>query len=292
MHIVTLLFCLLSLFTGPAMAQPSAPPATQKAVLLAAFGTTDTAARAAYTTLEQEVRAALPGVEIRWAYTARNVRHIMARKQNTAMDSPATALARLGDQGATHVAVQSLHILPGHEYLWLAHTAKRFVNMPKGLQRVTVGKPLLYDTTDLQQVAQAVLRAVPKERNAQEAVIFMGHGTPHAANAFYAALQYYLWQYDPNAFVGTVENSPSLDSILATLQKNNISKAYLLPLMTVAGVHARDDMAGISPDSWKNRLAAHGITPVPVLTGLAEIPAVRAVWVTHLKKAFEALEQR
>lgn len=282
--------CCLLCVAAPAFAGHGAAHPDKKAILLATFGSTVPEARAPYEALEREIRAAIPGVEVRWAYTARMVRDIVASEQNLQVDSPAVALGRLGDAGFNRVAVQSLHMIPGFEYLGLLHTAERFEGMPKNIKQVEVGKPLMYTAEDMKNVADAVMTAVPAERTADEAVVFMGHGTGHSANAFYPALQYYLWQKDANAFVGTVEGSPEIDDVLAMLKKKGIKKAYLLPLMSVAGDHTVNDMAGDEPDSWKSVFAAHGITPVPVVKGMAAVPAIRAIWVEHLKEAYNRLD--
>jgi sirohydrochlorin cobaltochelatase len=95
---------------------------------------------------------------------------------------------------------------------------------------------------------------------------------------------------DKLALVGTVEGSPSLDDVLAELEAKDVKKAYLLPLMAVAGDHARNDMAGDEEDSWKSVLNSKGIEPVSVLAGVAESDAVVDIWIGHLKDALSRLE--
>ena len=68
---------------------------------------------------------------------------------------------------------------------------------------------------------------------------------------------------------------------------NRIKKAYLMPFMTVAGDHARNDMAGPSADSWKSMLEKEGINCVVVLKGTAEFQEFVDIWVDHLRAAFE-----
>ena len=111
----------------------------------------------------------------------------------------------------------------------------------------------------------------------------MGHGTPHPSNAFYAALMFNLQLKDKNIFVGTVEGSPEVDDIEKMLKQNKIEKAYLIPFMSVAGDHARNDMAGEEDDSWKSILTKAGIKCEPVLKGTAEYDNMVAIWVEHLQ---------
>ena len=283
---LVLVLCLLSL---PAWAMHGAAPTPKPAILLVTFGTSVAGADAGYAQVEKLVRAAFPGVEVRWAYTSHIIRHKLA-KQGRSLDSPALALARMGDEGFTAVAVQSLHVIPGEEYDGLVEVARALAGQPDCPQKIAVGDPLLVHPADLERVADIMLQSVPKERKKNEAVVFMGHGTPHLANAFYAAIQVEFWKKDPNAIVGTVEGSPSIDDVLSQCRAKGLRKAWLLPLMSVAGDHAHNDMAGEEPDSWASVLKRAGIVTVPVFRGAAEIEAVDTVWVDHLRAAMEQLK--
>ncbi len=68
-----------------------------------------------------------------------------------------------------------------------------------------------------------------------------------------------------------------------------IGKAYLMPFMSVAGDHARNDLAGDDAESWKSLLTGAGIQCVPVLRGTAEMDAVVDIWIDHLKTAMDSL---
>lgn len=254
----------------------------KKGILLVAFGTSVPEAQSAFTNIEKKVKETFPDVPVRWAYTSEIIREKLA-KEGQQLDSVAVALSRMKDEDFTHVAVQSLHTIPGAEYHDLIKTAYAFQDMPDGIRKILVGYPLLGTTDDLQKVADAMTAHFPQERKTDEAVILMGHGTHHPGNAFYPAIQYYFWKKDPNVFVGTVEGSPSLDDVLRTLKEKHITTAYLMPFMAVAGDHARNDMAGDEEDSWKSILTKAGIKPVVILKGAAEYDEVVAVWIEHLK---------
>ena len=121
-------------------------------------------------------------------------------------------------------------------------------------------------------------------------MVLMGHGTPHPSNAFYAAMMYHFQQKDPNIFVGTVEGFPEIEHIKAMLLKKKIKKAYLIPIMSVAGDHARNDMAGDEEDSWKSILTKAGIKCVPIVKGTAEYDEIVAVWIEHLGSVLSPFE--
>jgi len=139
-------------------------------------------------------------------------------------------------------------------------------------------------------VAKALLQRVPSDRKPDDAIVFLGHGNEkHPADAIYAAMSYTFQELASNVFVGTVQGYPSTDEILPKLSGKNIKKAYFIPLMAVAGDHARNDMAGDKPDSWKSVFTQNGIECEMIQVGIAEYPEVVDVWIDHLRDAFSRL---
>ena len=250
-------------------------------ILLVAFGSSKPGARVSFDNIDKKVKATYPGIPVRWAYTSTIIRKKLAR-QGKHLDSPEVALAKMQEEGFTHVALQSLHTIGGSEYHDLRRTVGAFKLMG-GFQRIILGYPLLATQEDMQRTVEAILRTIPRERKKSEAVVLMGHGTHHPSNAFYAALMFQLQLEDPNIFVGTVEGYPEVDLIKALLLKKGIKKAWLMPFMSVAGDHAENDMAGDEDDSWKSILTQAGIQCVPVLKGTAEYDDFVAIWVDHIK---------
>ena len=257
----------------------------KKGILLVAFGSTIPEAQISFENIDRSVKKAFPGVEVYWAYTSRIIIAKMA-KEGKHLVTPVEALAGMMGEKFTHVAVQALHVIPGVEFHGLVQNVRRFEGMSKGIEQVSVGYPLLATSEDLQRVAEAMIKIIPPERKKKDAVVFMGHGTHHPANVYYAALNYHVQKLDPNIFVGTVEGWPEIDDVVADLQKRRINKAYLLPLMSVAGDHARNDMVGPEENSWKSILEKQGIDCEPVLKGLAEYEEFVDMWLDHLKTAF------
>ncbi len=275
--LITILFAANALAGGHGGERP-----VKKGVLLAAFGSSIPEARVSFENIEKKVKAAFPGVPVRWAYTSSIIRHKLA-KQGEQLDSIEMALARMMDEGFTHVAVQSLHTIPGEEYEDVHQTVKAFGSMNGGFDSIILGSPLLWVEADLIRTAEALIDNIPAERKKEEAVVLMGHGTPHPANAFYAAMTHHLQQRDPNIYVGTVEGGPLIDDIKPMLLEKKVKKVWLIPFMSVAGDHARNDMAGDEDDSWKSILNGAGIECAFVLKGTAEYDNIVAIWVDHLR---------
>ena len=249
-------------------------------ILLVAFGSSEDSAQVSFKNIDKKVKAAYPGIPVRWAYTSHIIRHKLA-KQGKVLDSPEVALSKMMDEKFTHVAVQSLHTIGGAEYHDLRKVIGGFKLM-NGFQRIVLGYPLMSTQEDMEKVVDAVISTIPKERKKNEAVVLMGHGTHHPANAFYAALMFQLQLKDPNIFVGTVEGYPEIDLMEDLLKQKGIKKAYLMPFMSVAGDHAKNDMAGDEDDSWKSILTKAGVKCVPVLKGTAEFDEFVDIWVEHI----------
>ena len=285
-----MMLTILSLFAvrGASAAEEGKKP-PKKAILLVAFGTSIPEAQTAYDQIDAAVKKAFPGTEIRWAFTSKIIRAKLAR-QGKPLDSPEMALARLMDEGFARIAVLSLHVIPGIEFHDLHTNAQLFSQMSGGLERVSVARPLLSSHEDMVQVATALLKKIPSSRKPEDIVLFMGHGSEkHPSDAIYAAMNYLFEGMDPNVFVATVDGYPSLADLLPKISERKARKVYLIPLMAVAGDHARNDMAGDSPDSWKSILTEKGLSCEAVLSGMAEYPEVIEVWLRHLREVFAEL---
>lgn len=283
------IFLLLAVLTLWAL--PPAPAASasehgkarpaKTAILLVTFGTSVPQAQKVFGLIETAVRKAYPGVEVRWAYTAKFIRDKLAKKGQKLL-SPAQALALLMAQGYTQTAVQSLHVIPGAEYNDLLRVVRGFKGMSDHF-RLMAGRPLCSTTDDLKAVVAALASQPPKERKDSQAVVYMGHGTHHPAGVVYPALDYMLQSKDPLTFLGTVEGYPTLEDVKAELLARDVKEAYLLPFMTVAGDHAHNDMAGDEAGSWKTVLTKAGVKCIPVMKAITENPKIVAIWLDHLR---------
>jgi sirohydrochlorin cobaltochelatase len=281
---VVFIILLLTLFIGQgSLAGDSENKKPQKiGILLVTFGSSLPDAQVSFENIDRKVKAAFPGLPVRWAYTSSMIRKKLAR-QGKNLDSPREALTKMTEEGFTHVAVQSLHTIGGKEYNEVLRIVRKFQDSG-GFESIRVGNPLLYTQEDLGKMTKALLENIPKERTKDDGVVFMGHGTHQPSNAFYAALMFRIQRRDPNVFIGCVEGYPEIDDIKEMLLEKKIKKAYLMPLMSVAGDHARNDMAGEDKESWVSILTKIGIECIPILKGTAEYDYVVEIWVDHLRE--------
>ena len=147
-----------------------------------------------------------------------------------------------------------------------------------------MARPLLWSESDYDACVHAVMHNIPARRE-NEALLLMGHGTEHFANAAYCELEHkFRTEGYANVYVGTVEGYPQLDSIIPQLQAAKIKRIVLMPFLIVAGDHARNDLSGDAPDSWKSQLEALGFETRTVLMGLGEIPEIAQKFAGHLKE--------
>ena len=256
----------------------------KKALLAVSFGTSyretleKTIAR-----IEADLAAALPERTLFLAFTSGMILRKLERRDGLHIDDVPQALARLAAEGYEDVLIQPTHILNGDEYEKLCAQAAPW---GEKFARLAVGMPLLTAAEDYRAAADALMEALPAPA-ADEALVFMGHGSEHFANAAYALLEYTLhdrgWK---RCFLGTVEGYPALEEVFRRLAEHpEIRRVRLQPFMVVAGDHATNDMAGAEEDSWRSRLERAGYPVECVVRGLGEYPAFRARFAAHARAA-------
>ena len=256
----------------------------KKALLVVSFGTTyrDTLEKT-IAAIERELAAAFPDRDLYRAFTSGMIIRRLKERDGLAIDNTQEALERLAEKGYTDVVLQSTHVMNGEERDKMMAHALPFVDR---FQSLTFGAPLLTEVEDYHAAAKALLERLP-EKAADSAIVYMGHGTEHHANAVYALLEYVLHDMGrTDIHIGTVEGYPGFDEVCRRLEEQGgVQHVLLVPLMVVAGDHARNDLAGEEPDSWKNLLTERGYTVSCCLEGLGENPAIRSIFVDHAKTA-------
>lgn len=251
---------------------------TKKAILAVSFGTTfpETRQKTIEAT-EKAIGDAFPDYDVFRAFTSRIVRQRIEKNERIQIDDVDTALSKLCDEGYTEVYVQSLHVIPGIEYNLVWDAVNRY---KEKFLTIKVTAPLLETFEDFQHLV-AFLQKQSEYLPSGKAVLWMGHGTAHSAFTTYACLDHML--YGSKSYVGAVESYPDINDEIKRLRHAHINKAYLQPLMMVAGNHAHNDMASDDPKSWKSILKENGITAHPVLKGLGEFPEIQNMFITKLK---------
>lgn len=256
------------------------------ALLCVSFGTSVPAARKSIDAVEKALYQQMPYADFYRAFTSPTIRRILAGRGENIW-SMEEALDNLICEDYDRIVIQPTHFLYGLEYEALRSEVEE---AKKKFPNLILGEPLLSCTQDLKDLAQILCEEYPARKG--EAVVFMGHGTPHFSNVVYPALQAVFHMMGrKDVFVGTVEGWPEIDQIAFQLKDGSFSGVRLAPLMLVAGDHALNDMAGEENDSWKNILSRKGFQVECILKGLGVNQGVQDLYQKHLGELLEAQKE-
>ena len=256
---------------------------TKKALMVVSFGTSAPEALYAITNIENVCRRAFPKYDFFRAFTSKMIIRKLKQTQGLRILNPEEVLDKLVMEDYEEVICQPTHVLKGREYEKILGVLNHYKGKIPGLK---LGDPLLVTDEDYRRTAEIMMTASGKAGLEDEATVFMGHGTEHQANQAYHRMDDLLHEmgYD-RAFVGTVEGTPSLDEVLDKLDQLHLKKAFLMPMLVVAGIHVREDLAGDQETSWKSRFRARGIQTEILLKGLGELDDIAQIYVDHIRQA-------
>lgn len=240
--------------------------------------------------IEKTIRDSFSGWRCGRAFTSGVIIRILRKRDSFWVDDVAEAADRLLEAGTKCLLVQPTHVMNGEEFDGMVHALKPYEGR---FQAIFVGAPLLSDDRDFEQLAEILAEDTKAYDRQGTEIVFMGHGTEHAANAVYERLALEFAKRGRHRYhVGTVEANPSLEAMIKEVEGTGASRVVLQPLMIVAGDHANHDMAGDEEDSWKCRFQAAGYETVCRVKGLGELMGVRQMFLEHAKKAQQLLTEK
>lgn len=252
----------------------------KKAILVVSFGTSHPdALEKNIEPTEKAIAAGLPDHDLFRAFTSKIIMKKLKERDGREIDDVSAAIERILLLGYSELLIQPTHVLNGEEYDKLCREAEPY---KRRFDLMNIGAPLLTSAGDYHDTVRAIFAHIePPGRD--EAIVLMGHGAEHHANSAYALFEYTLRDMGyENVFVGTVEGYPGLEQVINVLDKKpELRRVRLMPLMIVAGEHAKNDMAGQGEDSWKNQLEARGYETTANVVGLGELPGIRELLLGH-----------
>lgn len=295
-----------------------------KVILLVAFGSTWQQAYDAFDSTVEAYEEAFPDYDVFLSFSSAICINRAAAGENVEprnFYAPPFWLTAFAQEGVQYkeIIVQSLQVIPGEEFSRVVNYIKDFYNNANGdlddsylaslsaSEGVKMGYPLLYSASEDVPAAAKALDSYYKNYAAKGVMAFMGHGNPdsydtYKANVRYTELEEALQAINPNYYVGTVDMKDNFKTdVMERMQANGITSGavYCAPLMSIAGDHAHNDMAGddnangepneegeVEDTSWKNYFSHNGYTSnddTQLIYGLLEIPAVRQLWMNHTK---------
>lgn len=255
----------------------------KKALLVVSFGTSyEDTMKKNIEAIEKDIASEFQDRKFARAFTSGMIMRKLKNRDGIHIDNVKEALTKLVDEGYDDILVQATHIMNGDEYDKMTEQIEAFEDKVK----IKVGDALLTTSSDYDMVVEALCKeGFPQEVDRQDtAIVLMGHGTGHFADAAYAALDYRFKVLGyKNVFVATVEGYPELDTIIPQIEQLAPKRIVLMPFMVVAGDHAQNDMAGDEEDSWKNVFEGLGYEVKCLLKGIGELPLIRKIYVEHAK---------
>ena len=193
----------------------------KRGILLAAFGSGSSQGESTLRRFDAQVRKAFPDVSVRWAFTSMLMRERLASERKRS-DSVHKALKKMAFEKFTHVAVQPVHVIPGLEYGDIVSDADE-LRADGTFASLVVGAPLLTESqASVDRAARALLAELPSGRAPGEPVLFMGHGSRHAAESRYEALAAAVRERDPLVLMGTLNGTIRLEHIVEHLGVRSI----------------------------------------------------------------------
>lgn len=233
---------------------------SETALLLCSFGSTMEQPQETYDKIIADYKAAYPEADIYMSFTSRTIVSRVYNKLGIAYAQPDLWLSAIAKAGYKNVYVQSLHIIPGEEYLSLMNTdVKKNFMIPNPKIVVAKSACLLESEEDVEAVANILYAYYKARLDKGEVVALMGHGNPDSeyshANSRYDQLEEALQALSgkENIFIGTVDwgekmFSHVLKGIEGFAKANNKANkdvvVSLAPLMSIAGDHAQNDLLG------------------------------------------------
>lgn len=254
----------------------------KKAIVVVSFGTShEDTRKKTIEAIERGIAETFKDYQVFRAFTSKIIIKKLRENENLIVPTVKEAMEKLVEEGYTDVVIQPTHIINGIEnenmLEDLSFYAKRFSSF-------RIGKPLLSDIEDYKQLVNCIVEE--NHVGEEEAILLMGHGTSHHANAVYPAVDYtFRAEGYSNIYMATVEGYPTIEDAMGLMEKYNYKKVILIPFMIVAGDHAKNDMAGDEEDSWKSILEKSGYEVDCKLQGLGELEVVQEMFIRHIKEA-------
>lgn len=260
---------------------------TKKAILVVSFGTSYHETREkTIDAIETSIAEAFPQYTIYRAWTSKMIMAKLLKRDGIKIHNVKEAMEQMKKDGITDVIIQPTHVINGIENDLMKEDALSYRD---DFHSIAFGNPLLTSEQDNWDMIDAISQEFSSLKE-KEALVLMGHGTTHYANAIYAALDYsFKDKGHSNIFLGTVEAYPSMETILRMIRESSCKRVVLAPFMIVAGDHASNDMAGDNPDSWRSQFEKAGFPVECHLKGLGEYPAVHQLLIRHVQEAIERI---
>ena len=264
----------------------------KKAILLAAHGSKNCSSNSALGNILKMAKAEYPDVPVERAFTSGHVLKKL-REQGLMLPTIKETLESMYKNGITHVVIQSLHVIPGTEFMSILRTIKKIEHTDINFTRAILGHPLLNNEQEVDEVSDMILSFIPERDPRKDGLILAAHGSRYSENGttLYNKLKSTLKMKDANAYLCKLNLQDDIVNIGREIKKSGIERTFMVPLLFGAGNHVQRDMAGEHKHSWKNIVSACGTEVIPIVKGIGELDIFAARWMDNLRRAMIELEE-
>jgi sirohydrochlorin cobaltochelatase len=257
----------------------SNPETGKTAIVLVAFGSAVPQTAKTYEKIEQSFKKAFPQYPVSWAYTSETVIKKL-RESGKQISNIDEAVKILLSRGYSSIVLQSLHIMPGEEYLSIPTNDSS--------AKIIIGDPLLASDNDIQNVAQILIPLC--KGDTPTVVAAHGNSKYPELNKPLHTLASIIEKECPNSVLCTIEGPPGIEpmqKISASAKK--INSVNFLPFMLIAGMHVQEDLTGPGTSSWKSIL---GVSNVNLYQSLGELSKIHEIFISHCQNALSKLGKK
>ena len=250
----------------------------KQAIIIASFGTMSVKAKEkTVDIIEKQFKGEFVNFNVFQVYMSEIIIEKMRKEKNIIIYSLSQLLKILYEKNYEKIFIQPLNIINGIEYKKIVEETDLY---KEKFEIIDVGKPLLSSIEDFENI-KTFLEERTKDNRIGEGLVLMGHGNK-INNDSYKKLDNIL--KDKPIFICAMEGYPNFNMLVERLNRLNINKVTISPLLLFSGKHVRDEMISNEKPSLKSKLEDKGFKVDICLKGLGEYTEIRNLYLENAKK--------
>lgn len=229
--------------------------------------------------VDKEVKERYPDIPYYRAYTSWRVLSLSdEEKAKEGILTVSQALDKMLEDGIDTVYAGMTFLIPCDEYYTSRHTLERYEDKFASIKAAT---PALFEPSDCQPVAKALIDSIKFEPDKQ--YILISHGTGDIADVIFPQLDKTFKDMGyPNVHMAVLKGSPKLEEAIAALQRERYDGVVVLaPYMMGAG-SSTIDYIGVHDSTFVRQLNIAGFKTKSIRTGTGEYPEFREIFYKKL----------
>lgn len=216
------------------------------------------------------------------AFTSPMVIHSLKERYGYIVPTVEESIEHIKEDGITHLFIVPTHFLPGTSYTSIGtsigHSTSYF-------EEIQLGTPLLLDSNHYETLIQTLKTIFPCS-DANQATIFLAHGSNHTLNTYYKKLEDKFHQLGyTNHFILTIADLTNFDEVCKQLNLSTYEHIHIAPLLFTTGHHTLRDLCGEGEGSLASLLFAKGLHVTCSPKGLGEYEEFQDMFIERIKKS-------